>query len=83
MRLVRGVVRSTREKKVIMLENINSQDSSFTVAYGIFLDVNGKMFDPLHESNAKKKVDIAVKYEGIVREFTLEEFITLLGFGDV
>ena len=50
-------------------------------AYGLYLTFDDMtMFDNLRACNAKKKVDIAVKYNETVKEFTFDKFMNLLGF---
>lgn len=57
------------------------QDGEMDSAYGIYLTIDDlSMFDELHKCNAKKKVDIAVKYNGTVKEYDLDKFLELLGF---
>ena len=54
-----------------------------SLAYGIYLTLDPGMFDELHASAADKRADIAVKYNGIIREFSLAEFLQRFGFEDI
>jgi hypothetical protein len=50
------------------------------LAYGVFITLSERNFDELDRMDAKKKVDIAVKYKDETKEFTFQEFMGLLGF---
>lgn len=52
-------------------------------AYGLYVnidDVSLKIFDDMRALEAERHIDVAVKYNGVVKEFTLDEFLRLLGF---
>ena len=52
-------------------------------AYGLYITLDDCGFDNLHKCDAEHKVDIVVKYNDVAKEFTLQEFVALLGFGGV
>lgn len=61
--------------------SIFTQVREIESAYGIFLSIEDTaMFDELAKCNARKKVDVAVKYNGVTKEYTLDEFLALHGF---
>ena len=49
--------------------------------YGLAIQLNSNSFDDIHNNaKYKKKVDIAVIWNGETKEFTLDKFIELLKF---
>ena len=52
-------------------------------AYGLYITLDDRGFDELHKCDAEHKVDIVVKYNDVAKEFSLQEFVALLGFGGV
>ena len=55
------------------------KDANTIVSIGMAIDLRKKYFEELHNSNASKKVDIVVTCDGLIYEFTLEEFKEKLG----
>jgi len=54
-------------------------------AYGLYISLEGKSQEAIVKAlmaPAKKTVEVAVKYQGVVKEFTFAEFFKRLGFGD-
>jgi len=52
-------------------------------AYGLYLTIDEdmlEMLDALHASDDDKKVDICIKHGDVAKEFSLDQFLTLLGF---
>jgi len=56
-------------------------------AYGLYINIDDSVLQMLGELHnivsAVEKEDVCVLYKGTVRGFTLTEFLTLLGFGEV
>lgn len=68
-------------KKTGMIDPIVAAPESVT-AYGIFFRLLPSLFVELAKSNAEKKVEIAIAFRDTVKEFTLTEFLMLLGFDE-
>ena len=51
-------------------------------AYGLFIDIDigREMIKQVMEAPAKNKIEVAVRYNGVTREFKMKEFLTVLGF---
>lgn len=63
--------------------SIFTQTEEIACTYGVYFvfdDSVLQMLNELHKCNARKKVDICIKYRGIAKEFSLTEFLSLLGF---
>ena len=66
------------EKEPLLDSNLGKIEN----AYGLYLILDDCGFDELHKSDAEHKVDIVIKYNDVAKEFSLQEFVTLLGFTD-
>jgi hypothetical protein len=54
-------------------------------AYGLFISVDGDSETAIVKAlmgDAEKKVEVAVKFLGVTKEYTLIDFFTRLGFYD-
>jgi len=61
-----------------------SQADRIDSAYGLFISIEDTaIFDELAKCDARKKVDVAIKYNGRTKEYSLGEFLTLHGFEQV
>ncbi len=58
-------------------------EKRLATAYGLFIILDQPLVDMIlatSNANADKRVEVAVEYEGTIKEFTLDEFFTALGF---
>ena len=55
----------------------------FDTAYGLLIDIDGKSEKVIVEAlmaPAEKTVEVAVRYRGITKEYTMRDFFNRLGF---
>lgn len=68
------------------METIEVKSAKFGTAYGLLIDIDGKSEQVIVDAlmaDAEKTVEVAVKYRGVTREFTLADFFKRLGFIEV
>ena len=58
---------------------VQTKDAVIENSYGIFFQIDDTMLNEL----GKCKTDIAVSYNGVIKEYTFNEFLTLCGFGSL
>lgn len=64
---------------------LGETDETFGTVYGLFLSFDGPSQQAIVDAlmkPAKKKVEVAVKYQGVMKEYTFAEFFKRLGFYD-
>lgn len=60
-------------------------DETFKTAYGLFLSFDGPSQQAIVDAlmkPAEKEVEVAVKYRGVMKEYTFADFFRRLGFYD-
>lgn len=65
--------------------NTSQQPPTHEFVYGIFISIGKNEEAYIAErmkANAKKKAEVAVKHDGVIKEFTLKEFFGRLGFSN-
>ena len=66
-------------------ERVSMSSEYVDTVYGCYLDIRLdstalKIIENTRNINARKHVDVFVKYNGIKKEFTLQEFLERLGY---
>jgi len=56
---------------------------SCETAYGLFLDIDGPLEESIRKAlmaPANKTVEVAVRFRGVTKEYTIRDFLEALGF---
>ena len=64
------------------MSDLTKQQDKVLNYYGVFLNIDSsfELSKSVQESNAERKIEIAVQIDGVRKEMTISEFMRQLGF---